>query len=40
MSEKFNKFKRMMELAKENQEHFEKELKRLDCEEVTPITQE
>lgn len=40
MSETFDKFKRMMELAKENQERFEKELKRLDCEEVTPITQE
>lgn len=40
MSETFNKFKKMMDLAKKNQEHFEKELKRLDCEEVTPITQE
>ena len=40
MSETFDKFKKMMELAKKNQEHFEKELKRLDCEEVTPITQE
>lgn len=40
MSETFNKFKKMMELAKKNQEHFEKELKRLDYEEVTQITQE
>lgn len=40
MSETFDKFKRMMELAKKNQERFEKEMKRLDCEEVTPITQE
>lgn len=40
MSDAINKFKRMMELAKQNQERFETELKRLDCEEVTPITQE
>lgn len=40
MSETFNKFKKMMELAKQNQQRFEKELNRLDCEEVTPITQE
>ncbi len=40
MSETFNKFKKTMELAKKSQERFEKELKRLDCEEVTPITQE
>ncbi|PEG89551.1 hypothetical protein CP358_01250 [Lactobacillus sp. UMNPBX7] len=40
MSETFNKFKKMMELAKQNQKRFEKELKHLDCEEVTPITQE
>lgn len=40
MSDAINKFKRMMELAKQNQERFEKEMKRLDCEEVTPITQE
>lgn len=40
MSETFNKFKKMMELAKKNQEHFEKELKRLDCDDVTLITQE
>lgn len=40
MSETFNKFKKMMELAKQNQERFETELKRLDCEEVTQITQE
>ena len=40
MSDAINKFKRMMELAKQSQERFEKELKRLDCEEVTPITQE
>ncbi|MDZ5437939.1 hypothetical protein EGO58_01615 [Limosilactobacillus reuteri] len=39
MSETFNKFKKMMELAKKNQERFEKEMKRLDFEEVTPITQ-
>lgn len=40
MSETFNKFKRMMELAKKNQEHFEKELKRLDYDDATLITQE
>lgn len=40
MSDAINKFKRMMNLAKASQERFEKELKCLDCEEVTPITQE
>lgn len=46
MSETINKFKKMMELAKENQEHFEKELEKLECEDdlkdndVTQITQE
>lgn len=40
MSETFNKFKKMMELAKQNQERFEKELKRLDCDDATLITQE
>lgn len=40
MSETFDKFKKMMELAKQNQERFEKDLKRLDCDDVTPITQE
>lgn len=46
MSETFNKFKKMMELAKENQEHFEKELEKLEYEDdlkdddVTQITQE
>lgn len=40
MSETFNKFKRMMELAKKNQERFEKEMKRLDSDDVTLITQE
>lgn len=33
MSEAMNKFKKMMELAKENQQHFEEELKRLDLED-------
>ena len=33
MSETFNKFKKMMQLAKENQQHFEKELKKLDLED-------
>ncbi|UXE90196.1 hypothetical protein [Limosilactobacillus reuteri] len=46
MSETFDKFKRMMELAKQNQKHFEKELKKLEYEDdlkdddVTQITQE
>lgn len=40
MSETFNKFKKMMQLAKENQQRFEKELKRLDCDDATLITQE
>lgn len=46
MSETFNKFKKMMELAKQNQEHFEKELEKLEYEDdlkdddVTQITQE
>lgn len=46
MSEKFNKFKRMMELAKQNQERFEKEMKQLEYEDdlkdddATLITQE
>ena len=40
MSETFDKFKKMMELAKKNQQNFEKELKRLDCDDVTLITQE
>lgn len=30
MSDTFDKFKKMMQLAKENQQHFEEELKRLD----------
>lgn len=33
MSESMKKFKRMMQLAKENQKHFEEELKRLDRED-------
>ena len=46
MSETFNKFKRMMELAKQNQKRFEKELNKLEYEDdlkdddVTLITQE
>lgn len=32
MSESMKKFKKMMELAKANQKHFEEELKRLDLE--------
>lgn len=46
MSEMFNKFKKMMEIAKQNQERFEKEMKKLEYEDdlkdddVTPITQE
>lgn len=33
MSETFDKFKKMMELAKQNQKRFEKELKKLDLED-------
>ena len=33
MSDTFDKFKRMMQLAKENQKNFEKELKKLDLED-------
>lgn len=33
MSETFDKFKKMMQLAKENQERFEKEVKKLDLED-------
>lgn len=33
MSDTFDKFKKMMQLAKENQQHFEEELKRLDRED-------
>lgn len=33
MSETFNKFKKMMELAKENQKRFEKQLKKLEYED-------
>ncbi|MDD1400979.1 hypothetical protein PSA87_04960 [Limosilactobacillus reuteri] len=33
MSEAMNKFKKMMELAKQNQQRFEEELKRLDLED-------
>ena len=46
MSETFNKFKKMMELAKQNQKRFEKELDKLEYEDnlkdddVAPITQE
>lgn len=46
MSETFNKFKKMMEIAKKNQEHFEKEMKKLEYEDdlkdddATLITQE
>lgn len=46
MSETINKFKRMMELAKQNQEHFETEMKKLEYEDdlkdddATLITQE
>lgn len=46
MSDAINKFKRMMELAKENQKRFEKEMKKLEYEDdlkdddVTQITQE
>ncbi len=46
MSDAINKFKRMMELAKQNQKRFEKEMKKLECEDdlkdddVTQITQE
>ena len=46
MSETFNKFKKMMELAKQNQERFEKEMKKLEYEDdlkdddATLITQE
>ncbi|MCC4326089.1 hypothetical protein LMB33_05560 [Limosilactobacillus reuteri] len=35
MSETFNKFKKMMELAKQNQKRFEKELKKLEYEDET-----
>lgn len=46
MSETFNKFKKMMELAKQNQKRFEEEMKKLEYEDdlkdndVTQITQE
>ena len=46
MSETFDKFKKMMQLAKENQQHFEKEMKKLEYEDdlkdddPTQITQE
>lgn len=46
MSDAINKFKRMMELAKQNQERFEKEMKKLEYEDdlkdddATLITQE
>lgn len=46
MSDAINKFKRMMELAKQNQERFEKEMKKLEYEDdlkdddPTQITQE
>lgn len=46
MSDAINKFKRMIELAKKNQERFEKEMKKLEYEDdlkdddVTRITQE
>ena len=46
MSETFDKFKKMMELAKQNQKRFEKELERLEYEDdlkdddATLITQE
>lgn len=46
MSDAINKFKRMMELAKENQQRFEKEMKKLEYEDdlkdddATLITQE
>lgn len=40
MSDTIDKFKKMMELGKEKQKRFEKELKRLDCDDVTLITQE
>lgn len=40
MSDSMKKFKKMMQLAKENQQRFEKELKRLDCDDATLITQE
>lgn len=33
MSEAMNKFKKMMELAKQNQQRFEKEVKKLDLED-------
>lgn len=33
MSDTMNKFKKMMELAKQNQQRFEEELKRLDLED-------
>lgn len=33
MSDTFDKFKKMMQLAKENQERFEKEVKKLDLED-------
>lgn len=33
MSESMKKFKKMMELAKANQKHFEEEMKRLDLED-------
>ena len=33
MSDTFDKFKKMMKLAKENQERFEKEVKKLDSED-------
>lgn len=33
MSDTFDKFKKMMQLAKENQQHFEEELKKLDLED-------
>ena len=35
MSETFNKFKKMMELAKQNQKRFEKELNKLEYEDNT-----
>lgn len=46
MSDAINKFKRMMELAKQNQKRFEKEMKKLEYEDdlkdddTTLITQE
>lgn len=38
MSDKFDKFKKMMQLAKENQERFEKEVKKLDLEDEDIIS--